>query len=52
VTKKHPLTVPPPPVIVYVIGEAADVVTLLGVDPDEEAAANTAVPRTADPPTV
>jgi hypothetical protein len=52
VTKKQPPTVPPPPVIVYVIADAADVVTLEGVVPVDDAAPNTAVPRTAEPPTV
>jgi hypothetical protein len=52
VTKKHPYTVPPAPVIENVIAGAADVVTFDGVVPDEVDAANTAVPRTAEPPTV
>ena len=52
VTKKQPPTVPPPPVMVYVIAVAADVVTLDGDDPEDVAEANTAVPRTDEPPTV
>lgn len=52
VHKKQPPTVPPAPVIVYVIAVAAEVVTFDGVVPVELDAANTAVPRTAEPPTV
>ena len=52
VTKKQPPTVPPAPVIVYVIAEAAHVVTFDGVAPVDVEALNTAVPRTAEPKTV
>ena len=52
VHKKQPPTVPPAPVIVNVIAVAEEVVTLDGVEPEEVEAANTAVPRTAEPPTV
>jgi hypothetical protein len=52
VTKKQPPTVPPAPVIVYVIDVAEHVVTLVGVEPVDVEALNTAVPRTAEPPTV
>jgi hypothetical protein len=51
VTKKQPYTVAAP-VIVKVIGVAVAVVTFEGVVPDELDAANTAVPRMAEPPTV
>jgi hypothetical protein len=51
VTKKQPYTVAEP-VIVKVIAVAVAVVTFEGVVPDELAAGNTAVPRTAEPPTV
>ena len=51
VTKKHPYTVAEP-VIVYVIDVAVEVVTFDGVEPEEVDAANTAVPRTAEPLTV
>ena len=52
VVKKQPATVPPAPVMVYVIDDAAQVVTLDGVVPDEVDDENVAVPRTAEPPTV
>jgi hypothetical protein len=52
VVKKQPLIVPPAPVMVYVIAEAVDVVTLDGEVPVDVAVANTAVPRTAEPVTV
>ena len=49
-TKKHPYTVPPAPVMVYVIPVAVEEVTLEGEVPVEDADANTAVPRTGEPP--
>ena len=52
VHKKQPPTVPPAPVIVYVIAEAAHVVTFEGVVPVDVDAVNDAVPRTAEPRTV
>jgi hypothetical protein len=52
VTKKQPVMFPPAPVMVKVIGAAAQVVTFVGVEPVEVEALKTAVPRTAEPPTV